>query len=139
MTPYPPHIEPTMRAFSQSLREHDRRRYAAVEAHTLGHGGIESIAAVLDIDPKTIRQGQRDLEELPDHPTTRVRKPGGGRKRRLDHDPQLADDFPKVLVDRTAGSPTQESLIGTNLARTEIVDRMEELGSVISVPLVDQL
>jgi hypothetical protein len=139
MTPYPPHIEQTMRAFGQSLREHDRRRYAAVEAAKLGHGGIEYIAAVLEIDPKTIRQGQRDLEDLPDQPSTRVRKPGGGRKRRLDHDPKLADHFQNVLVDRTAGSPTQESLIWTNLTRTAIVDRMHELGSEISVHIVDQL
>jgi hypothetical protein len=128
-----------MRSFFQSLRENDRRRYAAVEAAKLGHGGIEYISKVLGIDPKTIRQGQRDLEDLPERPAPRVRKPGGGRKRRLDHDPQIDEDFHKVLVEHTAGSPTEESLIWTNLTKTEIVDLMQECGSYVSVHIVDQL
>src|SRR5437016_5937424 len=118
-----------MRSFYQSLRENDRRRYAAVEAAKLGHGGIESIAQVLGIDPKTIRPGQRDLDNLPERPTPRVRKTGGGRNRRLDQDPQIDDDFHKVLGEHTAGSPTEESLIWTNLTQTEIVDLMQECGS----------
>ncbi|MBV8229419.1 MAG: ISAzo13 family transposase [Planctomycetaceae bacterium] len=139
MSPYPRHVEQTMRAFYRSLRENDRRRYAAVEAAKLGHGGIAYIAQVLGIDPKTIRQGQRDLEELPERPAPRVRKTGGGRKRRLDHDPKIDDDFHKVLVDHTAGSPTEEALIWTNLTKTEIVDLMQECGSFVSVHIVDQL
>jgi len=139
MTPYPRAIEQTMRSFYQSLRENDRRRYAAVEAAKLGHGGIEYIAEVLGIDPKTIRQGQRDLEDLPKRPQERVRKKGGGRKRRLDQDPKIADDFHQVLIEHTAGSPTEESLIWTNLTKTEIVDLMQECGSYVSVHIVDQL
>jgi hypothetical protein len=128
-----------MRSFYHSLRENDRRRYAAIEAAKLGHGGIEYIASILDIDPKTIRQGQLDLENLPDQPTPQIRKPGGGRKRRLEEEPKIDEDFQKVLVDHTAGSPTQESLIWTNLTRTEIVDLMEDCGTYISVHIVDQL
>jgi Rhodopirellula transposase DDE domain len=139
MTPYSRDVEQTMRAFSRSLRENDRRRYAAVEAAKLGHGGIEYISKVLGIDPKTIHQGQRDLDDLPEGPAPQVRKPGGGRKRRLDQDPKIDEDFRKVLVDHTAGSPTQESLTWTNLTRTEIVDLMQECGSYVSVHIVDQL
>jgi hypothetical protein len=139
MSPYPHSVEQTMRSFYQSLRENDRRRYAAVEAAKLGHGGIEYISSVLGIDPKTIRQGQRDLEDLPDRPTTRVRANGGGRKRRLDQDPKIDEDFRKVLVNHTAGSPTEESLIWTNLTKTEIVDLMQECSSYVSVHIVDQL
>ena len=36
---YSPTIEAQMRAFYQSLSEKDRRRYAAIEACKLGHGG----------------------------------------------------------------------------------------------------
>lgn len=128
-----------MRAFYRSLRENDRRRYAAVEAAKLGHGGIEYISHVLGLDPKTIRQGQRDLADLPERPATRVRDTGGGRKRRLDQDPKIDDDFHKVLVEHTAGSPTEESLIWTNLTKTEIVVLMQECGSHVSVHIVDQL
>jgi DDE family transposase len=139
MSAYPRDVEQTMSAFYQSLRENDRRRYAAVEAAKLGHGGIEYISKLLGIDPKTIHQGQRDLDDLPEGPAPRVRKTGGGRKRRLDHDPKIDEDFRKVLVNHTAGSPTQESLIWTDLTRTEIVDLMQECGSYVSVHIVDQL
>ena len=43
----------------------DRRRYAAVEAVKLGHGGVEYIADLFDCDPHTIRHGERDIEQLP--------------------------------------------------------------------------
>jgi Rhodopirellula transposase DDE domain len=128
-----------MRSFCRSLRENDRRAYAAVEAAKLGHGGIEYISAVLGIDPKTIRRGQRDLADLPERPAPRVRKTGGGRRRKLDQDPKIDDDFRRVLVEHTAGSPTEESLIWTDLTRTEIVDLMQECGSYVSVHIVDQL
>jgi Rhodopirellula transposase DDE domain len=139
MTPYPPDVERTMRAFYRSLHENDRRRYAAVEAAKLGHGGVEYIAKVLGVDPKTIRHGQDELKNLPDQPPTRVREPGGGRKRRLDDDPKIDDDFCKVLVAHTAGSPTEESLVWTNLTKIEIVNLMQDCGSHISVHIVDQL
>jgi len=139
MTPYPPDVERTMRAFYHSLRENDRRRYAAVEAAKLGHGGVEYIAQVLGIDPKTIRRGRRDLEDLPAEPAARVRRPGGGRKRRLDEDPDITAHFREVLLERTAGSPTAESLIWTNLTKVEIVDAMRECGSFVSVHIVGQL
>jgi hypothetical protein len=74
--PYSPEIEHAIKTMYRSLREKDRRRYAAVEAAKLGHGGIEYIATLLDCDAKTIRQGQRDLHNLPDIPLERCRKKG---------------------------------------------------------------
>ena len=139
MTPYSRDVEQMMRSFYHSLREHDRRRYAAVEAAKLGHGGVEYIATVLGLDPKTIRHGRRDLDDLPGRPEPRVRQPGGGRKRATEEDPQIDADFQKVLVEHTAGSPTEESLIWTNLTKTEIVDLMQDCGSFVSVHIVDQL
>jgi hypothetical protein len=73
---YSPEIEHSMRMFHDSLSEKDRRRYAAIEAAKLGQGGIEYAATVLDCDPKTIRQGQQDLDHLPDELGQRVRKKG---------------------------------------------------------------
>ena len=77
---YSPAIEHSMRMFHDSLTEKDRRRYAAIEAAKLGHGGIEYISALLGCDPKTIRQGQQDLDQLPDGLDDRVRKKGAGRR-----------------------------------------------------------
>ena len=75
---YSPQIEHSMRMFHDSLSEKDRRRYAAIEAAKLGYGGIEYVAHLLGCDPKTIRQGQHDLDQLPDELGKRVRKKGAG-------------------------------------------------------------
>lgn len=84
--PYPREVEASMRALYLSLREHDRRRYAAVEADKLGHGGDEYIARLLGCDPKTIRRGRDDLGQLTSQlpavsPDDRVRKKGGDESR----------------------------------------------------------
>lgn len=77
MNLYPPRVCEHMKVFYDSLSEKDRRRYAAVEAVKLGHGGVEYIAQVLDCDPKTIRQGTSDVEQLPeDEAAGRIRKKG---------------------------------------------------------------
>jgi hypothetical protein len=78
---YSPEIEHSMRMFHDSLSERDRRRYAAIEAAKLGHGGTEYVATLLGCDPKTIRQGQNDLDHLPDGLGKRVRQKGAGESR----------------------------------------------------------
>jgi hypothetical protein len=80
--PYPAEVEKSMQVMYRALREHDRRLYAAVEAAKLGHGGLDYIATLLDCDPKTIRRGQHDLDQLQAQPfediapRERVRKKG---------------------------------------------------------------
>ena len=74
--PFSAEVEHVVKTMYHSLREKDRRRYAAAEAAKLGHGGVEYLAALLGCDPKTIRQGQRDLYDLPDVPPERCRKKG---------------------------------------------------------------
>jgi hypothetical protein len=76
MFPYPAAVEQTMKTFFGSLREKDRRRYAAVEAAKLGHGGLTYLVNLLDIDLKTIQQGLRELDNLPEVPPERCRKKG---------------------------------------------------------------
>ena len=76
MDGYAPEVERMMRRLFDSLRENDRRRYAAIEAAKLGHGGIEYIAGVLGCDPKTIRLGLVELEAGDDLDTGRSRKKG---------------------------------------------------------------
>jgi hypothetical protein len=76
MDGYAPEVERIMRRLFGSLREGDRRRYAAVEAAKLGHGGAEYISGVLGCDPKTIRLGLTELEGGEDLDTGRSRKKG---------------------------------------------------------------
>ena len=71
-----------MRNFYQTLSEKDKRRYAAVEAKRLGHGGIEFVAKMLGCATKTISRGIQELDSLGDDPAAgRVRRPGAGRKK----------------------------------------------------------
>ena len=78
MEGYSADIEGMMQRFFSWLSEKDRRRYAAVEAAKLGHGGVEYIARILACDPKTIRQGLDDLKGEDDAAAGRIRKKGGG-------------------------------------------------------------
>jgi hypothetical protein len=65
-----------MRRLFDSLKESDRRRYAAIEAAKLGYGGVEYIATVLRCDPKTIRLGLSELEGEAELDIGRTRKRG---------------------------------------------------------------
>ena len=44
MLPFTEEFEQLMRKYYSTLSEKDRRRYAAIEAKKLGHGGITYIA-----------------------------------------------------------------------------------------------
>jgi hypothetical protein len=81
MDVYATDVEEKMQRFFKWLSEKDRRRYAAVEAAKLGQGGIEYIARLLACDPKTIRQGLRELEDAEDAAAGRIRKKGGDARR----------------------------------------------------------
>ena len=77
MLGYEAEVEEAMQRFYETLSEKDRRRYAAVEAAKLGHGGKVYIAGLFGCDPDTVAAGARDIERLPDDQAQgRVRKKG---------------------------------------------------------------
>ncbi len=76
MDGYTAGVERLMRRLFDSLNESDRRRYAAIEAAKLGHGGVEYISTLLGCDPKTIRRGLVELEGEDDLDAGRIRKRG---------------------------------------------------------------
>jgi len=81
MEGYAKRVEVQMVNFYQSLSEKDRRRYAAVEAEKLGHGGVAYVAQLFRCDPDTIRRGLADVEQLPDDAASgRVRKKGRSKE-----------------------------------------------------------
>ena len=51
MDEYGQQVEVQMVNFYRSLSEKDRRRYAAVEASKLGHGGVAYVARLFGCDP----------------------------------------------------------------------------------------
>jgi hypothetical protein len=79
---YASDVEHRLRAFYETLSEKDRRRYVAVEARRLGHGGIAYVAQVFGCSERTIERGLVELDQLPHDPAAgRIRRPGGGRKK----------------------------------------------------------
>lgn len=73
-----------MRSFFSTLSEKDQRRYAALEAQRRGHGGMKAVAEMFGCSTKTISRGIEELDTLDQDPAVgRVRRPGGGRKKRL--------------------------------------------------------
>ena len=139
MVGYPEGVERLMRRLFDSLKESDRRRYAAIEAAKLGHGGVEYIATVLGCDPKTIRLGLAELEGEAELDTGRIAQKGGGRKRLIATDPAIEANFLKVLEDHTAGDPMRLEVRWTNLSRRQIAGRVTELGTPVSRHVVSQL
>lgn len=81
MEVYAANVERMMRRMYGSLNERDRRRYAAVEAAKLGHGGIEYVARVVGCDPKTVRRGLDEMESEAEPSVDRQRKKGGDESR----------------------------------------------------------
>jgi hypothetical protein len=78
MNRYPVDVERRMQTLYGSLSEKDRRRYAAVEAIKVGHGGVAYVARLFGCDADTVRQGEADIAQLPeDEAQGRVRKKGG--------------------------------------------------------------
>ena len=76
--------ERKLQGFYATLSEKDQRRFAAIEAMQLGHGGIKYVAQVLGCSTRTIERGIAELDGLPNDPAQgRVRRPGAGRKKRL--------------------------------------------------------
>lgn len=71
-----------MQSFYRTLSERDQRRFAALEAQRLGHGGITYIAEILACSTKTISRGMAELDQLDNDPAAgRIRRPGAGRKK----------------------------------------------------------
>ena len=134
---YPPDVAARVRAFYTTLSEKDRRRYAAVEARRLGHGGIEYVAEVLECSRRTIERGLNELDELPhDTAAGRVRRPGGGRKKKVATEPQLEHHLQSVLEVRTAGDPDTEEVVWTDLSPRQIAAVVTALGTPVSPPVV---
>ena len=82
MDGYSREIETQMVRFFESLSERDRRRYAAVEACKLGHGGIAYVSQLLGCDSKTIKHGMSEIESDQAFDLKRQRKKTAAARRR---------------------------------------------------------
>lgn len=87
------------------LDEKRRRRFVGFLADQHGWGGIERLAWITGMSPKTIRRGRREIRNQVSDSSQRVRQPGGGRKRMEDQIPALVSTLEQLLQDVTAGDP----------------------------------
>ena len=142
MTPYPPEVEAVMKKFHQTLTEKDKRRYAAIEALKLGHGGIVYMANLLGCDRNTIGEGIKELKGMPADigEEQRIRRSGGGRKPYSESHPGIDEKFLDVLADHTAGDPMNDQIRWTNLSPQAIAERLAQQHNIhVSKTVTQQL
>lgn len=105
------------------LDERGRRRWAAIEARSLGRGGIAAVAEATRMSDRTIRNGIQELENAEQLPPARQRRIGGGRKRRREEQPDLLGALDRLIDPMTRGQPTNPlryTCKSTNTLATEL-------------------
>ena len=131
MSVYDSRVERQMVNFYGSLSEKDRRRYAAVEAAKLGHGGQAYIAGLFGCDPETIAVGAQDVELLPaDVAAGRVRKKREVA-RKLAWRIRVGSSAAEAVRDHTAGSPVEPDQLWTNRSPAELARELAEQGHAV--------
>jgi hypothetical protein len=88
------------------LDERGRRRWAAVEARSLGRGGISAVASATGLSDRTIRTGLKELNDPAPLASHRQRRSGAGRKSYEISQPGLQDALDRLIEPMSRGSPT---------------------------------
>ena len=93
---------------SPEMNERSRRQWAAAEARELGYGGLSLVSRATGLSRPTISAGLHELD-LPKRQreleATRVRRPGGGRRRITENDPALMRALESLIEPLTRGDP----------------------------------
>ena len=90
------------------LDERQRRLYAAAEAKVLGHGGVKRVHEATGVARGSILAGLKELEQEPKDLTVdgrRIRRPGAGRKKLVEHDPGVREALERLVEPVTRGDP----------------------------------
>jgi hypothetical protein len=119
------------------LDERGRRLFAASEARSLGRGGITLMSQVCGLSRPTITKGMRELDEAP-LPAGRVRRPGGGRKRVEEVDPELPDCLDGLVEPLSRGDP-ESPLRWTSKSTRVLARELTTAGHPVSHWTVGQL
>jgi len=134
-------IESEMLKFYTSLSEKDKRRYAAIEAKKIGHGGIKYISELFGCHRNTITGGKNEIKNIEPEKFNNqgIREKGGGRKSCIEKIPELDEAFLRVVQEHTAGDPMDTEIKWTYLNQSQIVEGLKQQGIEISAPIVRKL
>jgi len=121
---------------SGMMNEKLRRHWAACEALAMGRGGISAVARETGLSRTTIRTGIREVtSEMPalveEIEASRVRRPGGGRRRLTDADSALRSDLETLVESTTRGDPTSP-LLWTCKSTRRLAQELTRMGHSIS-------
>jgi hypothetical protein len=115
-----------------TLNEAQARWYVADKALDLGRGGASRLSALTGMSRTTITKGISELEGrgrlVRDG---RVRRPGAGRPRTEEADPELRGLLEAIVAESTAGDP-QSPLRWTSKATRTIAEELTRRGHPIS-------
>lgn len=92
------------REMTPVLDEQSRRRFVALEARALGRGGVSLMAR------RTIYHGLSDIRDNVAAAPGRIRKNGGGRKKKVSQDPNLLVYLKRLIEPMTRGDPMRPLL-----------------------------
>ena len=120
------------------LDEQSRRRFAAMEALSMGHGGVSAMSRISGLARSTIGRGISDIEGGTSAPAGRIRRPGGGRKRKVVEDPTLLKALKKLVEPSTRGDPMQP-LLWTSLSLRKLASTLAAQGHRVSATVVGEL
>jgi transposase len=131
-------IREKFRAIVPDLDERGRRRWAALEARSLGRGGIAAVSVATAISDRTIRNGIQELNTPFPVPFDRQRRPGGGRKSREQEQPGLVGALERLVEPDSRGDP-QSPLRWTCKSTRQLAQALQEQGFQVSHRKVGQL
>jgi len=126
------------------MDERMMRLWAAAEAMAFGRGGYAAVFEATGIRAKRILSGVRDLRELKELPPSeparlqRIRRPGAGRKRLEDQNPELLGALDALIDPVTRGDP-QSPLRWTTKSTRKLASELTEEGHRISATKVREL
>ena len=112
------------------LDERQRRLLLGCEATELGRGGVKAVAEATGAHPDTVARGAREVTGQPT-PVRRVRRPGGGRKKLTETDPELLARLKELVDPATRGDPTS-LLVWTTKSTRHLAQALSALGHQVS-------
>ena len=110
------------------LNEKVLRQYLALEAKSIGHGGISEISKLTGISRTTITLGGKETEQSVENTDTNgIRKKGGGRKKIVEHHTNIKEELEKLLDSDTYGNP-ENPLRWTTKSLRNLSDELKRKG-----------